>query len=351
MATQMEQDASAILQTLVEWSEQEDDPNFGNYEVSGSELEAKLSIPARRINDSVKLLYDRGLIDWLQTNGTAPYDFNRVWPSTEGRLTYQQALTQAEPSSSTPAYDVFLSHSSLDDSLAADVRALLEGNSITVFSTPGSVPTGSWEPQIEEALRNSGSIWVLLTPNALSESVWVHHEFGYFYGFNHGEGRDPEGHRCRFLYTEGTPLRGLYAWIQGTQLESFEDPVLVAETIATDLGKPFRLPPGWFSKAHPQQTMVAIRHPRIGQLGLAQTGNAFGPGTAEVAIELRSIDETVYYVTAITEHPDVSVEDVSVVDVVGPSHSRPSWGADWTSHTVPFSNGPAVPLSLLSKIL
>lgn len=83
-------------------------------------------------------------------------------------------------------YDVFISHSSLDNALATDVKELLGANGISVFTTPGSIPTGKWEEQIEEALQRSTQIWVLLTTNAVKESVWVHHEFGYFYGFCHG---------------------------------------------------------------------------------------------------------------------------------------------------------------------
>ena len=83
-------------------------------------------------------------------------------------------------------YEVFISHSSLDDALATDVKELLGANGISVFTTPGSIPTGKWEEQIEEALQRSTQIWVLLTTNAVKESVWVHHEFGYFYGFCHG---------------------------------------------------------------------------------------------------------------------------------------------------------------------
>ncbi|MFC1968066.1 toll/interleukin-1 receptor domain-containing protein [Chloroflexota bacterium] len=105
-------------------------------------------------------------------------------------------------------YDVFLSHSSQDDDLVTDIKQLLEANGIKTFSTPGSIPTGKWEPQIEEALRQSQSIWVLLTPHTLKESVWAHHEYGYFYGYRHGIGVDLEGHSCRFLFTQDTNLRG-----------------------------------------------------------------------------------------------------------------------------------------------
>lgn len=61
--------------------------------------------------------------------------------------------------STTPTtYDVFLSHASLDDELAEDVRKLLAECGITVFTTPASIPAGKWEQQIEEALQESKEV-------------------------------------------------------------------------------------------------------------------------------------------------------------------------------------------------
>ena len=212
---------------------------MGHYEVSGSELQGILGIPPNRINDAVEYLHYQGYVDIRQSLGSNPYTFRDVWLETPGRQAYHKSRIEpvAEVHVATENYDVFLSHSSLDDDLAKDVKELLQANGVRVFATPMSVPTGSWEPQIEEALRNSSTIWVLLTPKVLGESVWIHHEFGYLYGYNHGRGEDPQGHRSRFLYTPGTELRGLYAWIQGTQIESLEDPAEVAETIARGVGK------------------------------------------------------------------------------------------------------------------
>lgn len=231
-----------------------------------------------------------------------------------------ERLSPPSPSPSATAYDVFLSHSSSDDALAGDVKKLLEANGIRVFATPESIPTGSWEPQIEVALGSSSSVWVLLTPNALRESVWTHHEFGYFYGYNHGKGRDPQGHHCRFLYTQGTELRGLYAWIQGTHINSFEDPVPVAETIAKGIGVGFGLPGDWVPRFYPQQLAGIFRHPAIGPVGFSSSGLIHGPGTAQVTIELREIDETIYYVAGLTTHPDVELTAVTTADVIGPSY-------------------------------
>lgn len=149
-----------------------------------------------------------------------------------------------------PHYDVFLSHSSLDDELASDVEDILKLNGITVFATPGSIISGKWEPQIEEALQNSDHIWVLLTPNALSHSVWVHHELGYFYGFRHGRGEDSLGSRSHYVYEEDTPKPGLYAQLQGVPVETLGDPLVVATTIAETLGRDLKPPTDWQGRKH-----------------------------------------------------------------------------------------------------
>lgn len=140
-------------------------------------------------------------------------------------------------------YDVFISHAGLDDDLAKAVQKLLISNGVRAFCTPDSIPSGKWEKQIEEALEQSTQIWVLLTPNSLARSVWVHHELGYFYGFN--KSVDPDGHRSRYLFEEGNPRPGLYAELQGTEIENIGDPVAVASIIAENLGKEFEVPPNW----------------------------------------------------------------------------------------------------------
>lgn len=154
-------------------------------------------------------------------------------------------------------YHVFSSHSSLDDHLAGDVKALLEHNHINVFCTPTSIQSGKWEPQIEDALQNSDELWVLLTPNALAQSVWVHQELGYFYGYGHGTGSDDLGTHSHYLYQEGTPQPGLYAQLQGTTIKDIGNPIEVAATIAADLGKATEIPSDWENRVyetHGQET-------------------------------------------------------------------------------------------------
>ena len=147
-------------------------------------------------------------------------------------------------------HDVFLSHSSLDDELAEDVRMLLTKSDISVFSTPTSIPSGKWEQQIEDALKQSTDVWVLLTPNALAESIWVHQELAYFYGFHHGRGEDDLGRHSRYMYQPGTVRPGLYDHLQGTDIERLGDPVFVAKAIADSLGKPLTIPDDWHNPSY-----------------------------------------------------------------------------------------------------
>ena len=139
-------------------------------------------------------------------------------------------------------YDVFLSHSNFDDRLAEDVKSLLEHNAIRTFVTPSSISSGKWEPQIEEALQNSADVWVLLTEKALQQSVWVHQELGYFYGFRHGQGFDPLGRRSHYVCQDGIRRPGLYAELQGVVVDNLGDPVVVARAIANNQGKQLVVP-------------------------------------------------------------------------------------------------------------
>lgn len=147
-------------------------------------------------------------------------------------------------------YDVFISHSSVDDQLAGDVMKLLEHNNIKAFCTPTSIPSGKREPQIEKALQNSTDVWVLLTANALERSVWVHHELGYFYGFRHGRGLDELGNHSRYMYQEGVLQLGLYAQLQGVKVETIGDPIQVAKTIASHLNLNLEIPPDWQNRTY-----------------------------------------------------------------------------------------------------
>ena len=138
-----------------------------------------------------------------------------------------------------PAYDVFLSHSSEDDELAQRVRMLLEVAGIRAFATPGSIPSGLWNPQIERALQRSQHLWLLLTPSAVNKSIWAHQEFGYFCGYKRALDPESADQRLHYFEVEGNKQRpGMYAHFQATPVSSFEDPVALARIIAQSLRKP-----------------------------------------------------------------------------------------------------------------
>jgi hypothetical protein len=230
-------------------------------------------------------------------------------------------LAKGSPVGTSPLpteYHVFLSHSSLDDQLARAVAQFLEANGIPTFATPESIPMGKWEPQIERALQQSSNIWVLLTPNTLSESVWAHHEFGYFYGYRHGKGIDPEGQSCRFLYTEGTQLRGLYGQIQGVRIESLDDPLVIARVIAKEMGREFNEPqnPQEFVVSAPGRTALAPEG--LDEMQIVQSGSSASPdysyGICTVDV---SCPRTIFNVSVVGWHEQVYVSPLKTLPQVG----------------------------------
>lgn len=145
------------------------------------------------------------------------------------------------------AYDVFLSHAAEDDEMAGVVAELLRGSGISVFCTHPGFPTGIWSDEVRAALEQSEHFWLLLTDRALDRSVYVHHEFGYFFGFNREKNPDLEASvvakSLRYLLKSDDNRRpGMYQHIQDFPVENFEDPVLLARTIADEIGRQFTEP-------------------------------------------------------------------------------------------------------------
>ena len=90
MATEIQEGANAVLKVMVEWTEADNDPNVGRYQVFGPELQSKLGISPARINDAVAYLVNQGYLEHLRTMGTALYDFREVWLTIDGRVAYQE---------------------------------------------------------------------------------------------------------------------------------------------------------------------------------------------------------------------------------------------------------------------
>lgn len=308
MPTEIESDAEMVLSVLAEWLEQGDpEEQRGHYLISLGEMNSKTGVALPRLVDASTFLGDRGLVEVHQAMGGASN--TDIQLTTEGRLQVQrQASGGPIPSAQDQRWDVFLSHSSFDDALAGAVQELLGANGITVFATPASVPTGSWEPQIEEALKTAATLWVLLTPTALRESVWTHHEFGYFYGFRHGAEVDAGGHGNRYLYAKGTELRGLYAWIQGTEVASLEDPVAIASAITEGIGRAFQIPSDWEYPTFPVASIPTPRHPQVEMIVVNGDGFDSASGDGFVRVEIKGPSEPLYHVSVIAVHPEMEID-------------------------------------------
>jgi hypothetical protein len=79
---------------------------------------------------------------------------------------------------------VFLSHSSKDKRLAADLKELLEALGLAVFVAHQDLkPSAQWQDRIVEELQASDVFLALLT-NRFRESVWTDQEFGMAFALN-----------------------------------------------------------------------------------------------------------------------------------------------------------------------
>lgn len=300
MSSEVENDSNLVMYTLYTWMEKENDPKEGRYDLETNEVLEATALSYDRLKDAVEFLKDRGFLDATISFG----GLQDISPTVEGRIRFQEDRSAIEIKAASYVYDVFLSHAGLDDELASVVKGLLEYNDIKVFATPESIESGKWEPKIEKALQRSRDIWVLLTSAALSQSVWVHQELGYFYGFQHGRGEDPEGDRCHYLFTPGTVQPGLYRELQGTPIDSFEDPRIAAEAITQGIGRDFKLPPNYDGQLIKNETEALNDSPTITMKQDGSEGHA-GNSTQTVGIYLET-DAPIYNVQAIVISDTVS---------------------------------------------
>jgi hypothetical protein len=93
-ATQIDRDAIKILGVLA-------NAPRGEY-VDRNDVAASSGLPPDRVNDAVALLVDAGHAEWIQTFGTAPYDFNAVMITSRGRYEHQRLATATEQATSAP---------------------------------------------------------------------------------------------------------------------------------------------------------------------------------------------------------------------------------------------------------
>jgi len=92
MPNLIQKNAITILKTLAEQPRLEG----GNAEVSGHNLANITGLTPNEINDAITVLIEAGLVDWLQTLGTGPYDFNVVWITSRGRYELERMVAQPD---------------------------------------------------------------------------------------------------------------------------------------------------------------------------------------------------------------------------------------------------------------
>src|SRR6266550_7331169 len=88
MQTQIDQDARRILSVLATKPRDE----F----VAAGDLAKETGLDPGRIDDAVALLVDAGYTEWIQTFGTAPFNFAEAYITSRGRYENQR-LSAAEP--------------------------------------------------------------------------------------------------------------------------------------------------------------------------------------------------------------------------------------------------------------
>lgn len=92
MPNPIQNNASTILGTLAEQPRNEG----VNAELSGPGLADITGLTPDEINDAITILREAGLVEWLQTLGTGPYDFNVVWITPRGRYEFERMANQPE---------------------------------------------------------------------------------------------------------------------------------------------------------------------------------------------------------------------------------------------------------------
>ena len=90
MPNTIQNNANHILKALAEQPRQEG----VNAELTGPDLAQTTGLTPNEINDAVTVLREAGLVEWLQTLGTAPYDFNYVWITARGRYETERIVNQ-----------------------------------------------------------------------------------------------------------------------------------------------------------------------------------------------------------------------------------------------------------------
>ncbi len=238
-------------------------------------------------------------------------------------------------------YDVFLSHAAEDDELAARTAALLKESGIEVFTTGPGFPTGIWADEVRAALEESEYFWLLLTDHALDRSVYVHHEFGYFFGYHRNNNPSVDirdiGKRLRYMLRLGNDQRpGMYQHFQDYRVD-LDDPVSIARIIATDIGNEFKEPPNPKELRIAGSSSVLVPPNGIEAMEVIGTGSQAGPNYSYGIRTLRLVSpQTIFKVSAAAWHPQVDVSLMKDLPQIGPNRQgEPSLKVEWASSTEP----------------
>ncbi len=86
--TQIDQDAIRILDVLAQAPR-------GDY-VERNQIAEGAGLPPDRVNDAMALLVNSGNAEWIQTFGTAPFDFNSAMITSRGRYEHQRIHMEAD---------------------------------------------------------------------------------------------------------------------------------------------------------------------------------------------------------------------------------------------------------------
>ena len=132
MATEIERDATTILGVLYAAPR--------NDYVPAQAIAEATHLSVDRINDAMAALVDSNRAEWVQTMGTAPFDFGDAMITSRGRRVFQESTSQPPQSQrpSTPAPlpsnpRLFVSHAADDAELARRIVVLLS----TALALPG----------------------------------------------------------------------------------------------------------------------------------------------------------------------------------------------------------------------
>ena len=223
-------------------------------------------------------------------------------------------------------YNVFLSHAVEDDELAARIADLLRESGISVFTTGQGFPTGMWSEEIRAALEESEHFWLLLTEPAQSRSVYVHHEFGYFFGYHRQKNPSADvrvvGKRLRYLLKRGDRRRpGMYQHFQDLPIDDLDDPVSIARIIAKEIGREFKEPQNPDALRVAASARTALPPDGLDNMQIVRGGSGAAPdysyGTCSVDV---TCPKAIFNVSAVGWHNQVCVWPLNPLPQVGAAH-------------------------------